>query len=48
MPVRKCENGKYRIGSGRCVYKTREAAQRAYRGYLGSKHAPKPKKGGKS
>jgi hypothetical protein len=45
MPVLKCSNGKYRIGSGECVYRSRESAERAYKGYLGSKyaesHAPK-------
>lgn len=36
MPVLKCSNGKYRIGSGDCVYKSKASAERAYRGYLGS------------
>lgn len=39
MPVLKCSNGKYRIGSGDCVYKSKASAERAYRGYLGSKYA---------
>lgn len=39
MPVLKCSNGKYRIGSGDCVYRSKESAERAYRGYLGSKYA---------
>lgn len=43
MPVRKCSNGKYRIGSGKCMYETRVAAERAYRAYLAKKHS----KGGK-
>lgn len=30
MPVTKCQNGKYRIGSGSCIYETEEAAQRAW------------------
>ena len=31
MPVTKCSsNGKYRIGSGSCIYETEEAAQRAW------------------
>ena len=34
MPVRKCGNGKYRIGSGPCVYTTRDNADEAYRAYL--------------
>jgi|GEM_PF-6109003 len=36
MPVRKCGNGKWRIGSGPCMYTSEEAANRAYRGYLAS------------
>lgn len=38
MPVKKCSNGKYRIGSGKCIYKSKASADRAYKGYLGSKH----------
>lgn len=38
MPVRKCSNNKYRIGSGRCMYKTKSSAERAYKGYKASKH----------
>ena len=30
MPVIKCSNGKYRIGSGSCIYDTEEAAQRSW------------------
>jgi hypothetical protein len=30
MPVIKCSNSKYRIGSGSCIYETEEAAQRAW------------------
>lgn len=26
MPVTKCENGKWRIGAGSCIYPTREKA----------------------
>lgn len=43
MPVEKCENGKYRIGSGKCMYKTKEAAERAYQAYLSKKHSKKKK-----
>lgn len=39
MPVLKCPNGKWRIGNGKCIYDTKEAAERAYRGYLGAKYA---------
>lgn len=32
MPCRRCSNGKYRIGSGPCVYKTAANCKRAERG----------------
>ena|GEM_PF-2151870 len=38
MPVRKASNGKYRIGSGKAMYRSKASADRAYRGYLGSKY----------
>lgn len=41
MPVIKCSNGKYRIGSGPCVYDTKEKADRAYRAYLAKKNDKK-------
>jgi len=34
MPVRKCSNGKWRIGDGECVYTTEASANRAFRAYL--------------
>jgi HK97 family phage prohead protease len=35
MPIYYCENnGKYRIGSGECVYESRDTAERAYAAYL--------------
>jgi uncharacterized protein len=34
MPVERCENGKYRIGDGECVYTSEETANRAYVAYL--------------
>ena len=37
MPVRKCSNGKWRIGEGPCIYKSEKSAERAYRGYLAAK-----------
>jgi hypothetical protein len=37
MPVTKCSNGKYKIGNGKCIYKTKAAADRAYRAYLAKK-----------
>ena len=34
MPVTQCENGKWKVGSGECIYTTRENAVEAYRAYL--------------
>ena len=34
MPVTRCENGKYRIGDGECMYNSQESAERAYVAYL--------------
>lgn len=39
MPVLKCPNGKFRIGSGKCIYDSKKKADRAYQGYLGSKYS---------
>jgi hypothetical protein len=30
MPVRKCSNGKYRIGTGACIYDSEETAHKAW------------------
>lgn len=38
MPVHKCSNGKYRIGTGGCIYDSKAKAERAYKGYLAHKH----------
>ena len=38
MPVSKCSNGKYKIGSGKCMYDSKEKAEVAYKGYLAKKH----------
>lgn len=43
MPVIRCKNGKYRIGSGKCIYDTKEKAERAYRAYLAEKNSKKGK-----
>lgn len=43
MPVLKCPNGKYRIGSGPCMYTSKAAAERAYAAYRAKKHSPKKK-----
>jgi hypothetical protein len=34
MPVIKCSNGKYRIGSGACIYDTEDKAQRVWKAIL--------------
>ena len=39
MPVTKCSNGLYKIGSGKCMYRSREKAEKAYKGYITKKHA---------
>lgn len=41
MPVRKCENGKWRIGDGPCRYESKEKAEEAYAAYRAQKHADK-------
>jgi hypothetical protein len=38
MPVLKCNNGKYRIGKGKCMYRSKETATRAYGGYRFAKY----------
>ena len=45
MPVHKCSNGKYRIGSGPCMYKSRASAEVAYAAYRAKKGEKKRKKG---
>jgi len=48
VPVVKCSNNKWRVGSGKCMYKSKASADRAYRGYLGKKYSKKgPKRKGK-
>jgi len=41
MPVHKCPNGKYRIGSGKCMYDSKAKADAAYKAYLAQKHSSK-------
>ena len=36
MPVVKCSNGKYRIGSGDCIYDTEEKAMQVWKAILAS------------
>ena len=38
MPVSKCPNGKYKIGSGKCMYDSKAKAEKAYKGYMAKKH----------
>lgn len=46
MPVIKCPNGKWRIGSGPCMYTSEAAAERAYKAYRAKEHSAKSSKGG--
>ena len=39
MPVLKCSNGKYRIGSGKCMYSTKAKAIKAYAAYRAISHS---------
>ena len=41
MPVHKCPNGKWRIGSGGCNFSSKEQAEAAYRAYLTKKDSKK-------
>ena len=47
MPVYKCSNGKWRIGSGECKYETKEKAEEVWRAILASGNYGKPKINGK-
>ena len=38
MPLSKCSNGKWKIGSGDCIYSSKEKAEQAYKGYLATKY----------
>jgi len=33
MPVTRCKNGKYRIGSGKCMYTSKASAEKAQKAY---------------
>lgn len=45
MPVIKCSNGKWRIGSGACIYDTQEKATEVWQAILaGGKYVADPKK----
>jgi len=41
MPVRKCPNGKYRIGTSKCMYTRKSDAEKAYKAYLAKKNSEK-------
>lgn len=43
MPCVKCKNGKYRMGSGECMYGSKDACERAYQAYLAKKNDRKKK-----
>ena len=47
MPVYKCSNGKWRIGSGECKYETKEKAEEVWRAILASGQYGKSKINGK-
>ena len=44
MPVTRCENGKYKIGDGECMYNSEESAERAYVAYLAEEEDKKDNK----
>lgn len=39
MPCTKCSNGKYKLGGGPCMYKSKESCERAYVAYRAKKHS---------
>lgn len=41
MPCIKCKNGKYRLGSGKCVFTSKSTCERAYRAYRAKKYSSK-------
>ena len=41
MPCVKCKNGKWRLGSSKCMYKTKASCEKAYKAYRAKKHAKK-------
>lgn len=42
MPCIKC-NGKYRLGSSKCMYKSKSSCERAWRAYRAKKYSRKKK-----
>ncbi len=43
MPVRSCGGGRFRIGSGKCVFKSKKSALRAQRAVFAKKKDRKKK-----
>ena len=41
MPIFRCDNGKYRIGDGECMYESEATAERAYVAYLAQENDEK-------
>ena len=41
MPIFRCDNGKYRIGDGECMYESEASAERAYVAYLAQENDEK-------
>lgn len=41
MPIFRCDNGKYRIGDGECMYNSEASAERAYVAYLAQENDEK-------
>lgn len=39
MPCIKCNNGKWRIGTSKCMYKTKSDCERAYAAYRAKKES---------
>ncbi len=38
MPCIKCGSGKYKLGSGKCMYTSKSKCERAYKAYRVKKH----------
>lgn len=41
MPCKQCSNGKYRLGSGKCMYTSLENCKKAERAYYAKKNKKK-------
>lgn len=46
MPVIKCSNGKWKIGTGACIYETKEQAVKVYQAILASGKLKETKQNG--